>query len=76
MNANKGAGRYRYYQHADVRRMVATMRCLTEAMRALVLEASFNLDKSLYGKTEIEREDSRLLAEFLLPVCKAGVGSC
>ena len=58
-------------QHADVRRMVATMRCLTEAMRALVLEASFNLDKSLYGKTEIEREDSRLLAEFLLPVCKA-----
>ncbi len=58
-------------QHADVRRMLATMRCLTEAMRALVLEASFNLDKSLFGTTEKEREDSRLLAEFLLPVCKA-----
>ncbi|MCF7981324.1 MAG: acyl-CoA dehydrogenase [Pseudomonadales bacterium] len=58
-------------QHADVRRMLATMRAYTEAMRALVLEASFNLDKSWYGASEVERQDSRLFAEFLLPVCKA-----
>ncbi len=58
-------------QHADVRRMLATMQAYTEAMRALVLETSFNLDKSRHAEKEQERAECRALAEFLLPVCKA-----
>ncbi len=57
-------------EHADVRRMLFTMRARTEAMRALVLEAALNLDLASAGATG-DRADALALAEWLLPVCKA-----
>lgn len=58
-------------EHADVRRMLLTMRSRTDAMRALVYEAAFNLDLARAAETEEERNKARYIAEFLLPVCKA-----
>ena len=55
-------------EHADVRRMLLGMRARIEGYRALVFEAARNLD--IYranGET-----DALALAEWLLPVCKAG----
>jgi alkylation response protein AidB-like acyl-CoA dehydrogenase len=57
-------------EHADVRRMLFTMRARTEAMRALVLEAALNLDLASAGAPG-DRADALALAEWLLPVCKA-----
>lgn len=57
-------------EHADVRRMLFTMRARTEAMRALVLEAALNLDLAGAGAPE-DRANALALAEWLLPVCKA-----
>jgi 3-(methylsulfanyl)propanoyl-CoA dehydrogenase len=58
-------------EHADVRRMLFIMRARTEAMRALVFEAAFNLD---VARADADKENARAakqLAELLLPVCKA-----
>ena len=57
-------------EHADVRRLLFIMRGRTEAIRALVYEAAFNLDLAQAAETDQERKDAALLAEFLLPVCK------
>lgn len=57
-------------EHADVRRMLFIIRARTEAMRALVFEAAFNLDMARAAENENERINSRRLAEFLLPICK------
>jgi len=56
--------------HADVRRMLHEMRARTEGLRALVLEAAFQLDLARCGAAA-ERADALALAEWLLPVCKA-----
>ena len=58
-------------EHADIRRMLLSMRSRTEAMRALVYETAFYLDMSRHAQTETEAMEARRLAEFLLPVCKA-----
>lgn len=56
--------------HADVRRMLHEMRARTEGLRALVLEAAFQLDLSRCG-LPAEQADALAIAEWLLPVCKA-----
>ncbi len=56
--------------HVDVRRMLMIMRARTGAMRALILEAAFQLDLARVADSDEAREDARLLAEWLLPVCK------
>ncbi|MCC7413954.1 MAG: acyl-CoA dehydrogenase [Gammaproteobacteria bacterium] len=58
-------------EHADVRRMLCTMRARTEPLRALYLEAALALDLARYGATSEARIEAGLLAEWLLPVCKA-----
>jgi alkylation response protein AidB-like acyl-CoA dehydrogenase len=58
-------------EHADVRRMLFIMRARTEAMRALVFEAAFNLDIAKASPDKKQADSARKLAEFLLPVCKA-----
>ncbi len=58
--------------HADIRRMLFEMRALTEGYRALTLQAACLLDLSRAAPTETERADALALAEWLLPVCKAG----
>jgi len=55
-------------QHADVRRMLLVMRARIEGYRALALEAAMCLDRHRAGG----EADALALAEWLLPVCKAG----
>jgi hypothetical protein len=57
--------------HADVRRMLITMRTETESMRALVLETAYLLDLARASEDPDERRDAQVLADLLLPVCKA-----
>ncbi len=57
-------------QHADVRRMLLIMQSRTGALRAMVFEAARQLDLSRAAATDAERKAARMLAEFLLPVCK------
>jgi hypothetical protein len=57
--------------HVDVRRMLLIMQSRTEAMRALVLEAAYNLDLARTAATDADRNSARAMAEWLLPVCKA-----
>jgi len=56
--------------HVDVRRMLMIMSARTRAMRALVLEAACQLDLARVADVSETREEARLLAEWLLPVCK------
>lgn len=58
-------------EHVDVRRMLLIMRSRTEAMRALVMEAAYNLDLARTAPSDEERERARAMADWLLPVCKA-----
>lgn len=61
----------RLADHADVQRMLMTMRAKTESIRALVLEVALLLDKSEAETDTGTVGSSLILAEFLLPVCKA-----
>ncbi len=56
--------------HADVRRMLYTMRARVEAMRALMFETAMQLDLSGIG-TPAERIVAQEQAQWLLPICKA-----
>ena len=57
-------------EHADVRRMLLTMRARTEAMRALTLETALNIDLARAQNQTGEGADAQSLATWLLPVCK------
>ena len=57
--------------HADVRRMLMTMKATVEAMRALVLENAFALDMAKVHPDEETRNQYRLYADLLTPVSKA-----
>ena len=58
-------------EHADVRRMLMTMKARTEGMRALVYQAAYQLDLAEASELQAAREEAQMLAEWLLPVCKA-----
>lgn len=58
--------------HADVRRMLYVMRARTETFRALILETALNLDLARAAPQEADRQTALALAEWLLPICKAG----
>ncbi|MDR2240572.1 MAG: acyl-CoA dehydrogenase [Zoogloeaceae bacterium] len=58
--------------HADVVRMLFEMRALTEGFRALTLQAAYCLDVARAADDEKARAEALALAEWLLPVCKAG----
>lgn len=55
--------------HPDVRRMLLTQKCITEASLALFLQASIYYDKKLSSEGE-ECRDYWLLLELLTPVVK------
>jgi alkylation response protein AidB-like acyl-CoA dehydrogenase len=57
--------------HADVRRMLMTMKAQVEAMRALVLENAFALDMARQHPDEETRTQYGLYADLLTPVSKA-----
>jgi len=57
--------------HADVRRMLYTMRARVEAMRAMMFETALQLDLSYAGPDAPTRDTAREQAQWLLPICKA-----
>lgn len=57
--------------HADVRRMLYTMRARVEAMRAMMFETALQLDLAVTAASEADRVTAREQAQWLLPICKA-----
>jgi alkylation response protein AidB-like acyl-CoA dehydrogenase len=57
-------------QHPDVRRMLATMRGLTEASRALAYVAAAHCDIAHRHPDEAQRAAHQALYEFLVPIVK------
>jgi len=58
-------------EHADIRRMIYTMRSRIEAMRAMMFETALQLDLANTAGSQEERVTAREQAQWLLPVCKA-----
>jgi alkylation response protein AidB-like acyl-CoA dehydrogenase len=56
-------------QHADVKRMLLTMRALTEAMRALAYSEAVTMDLAHYGASQ-QREAAQTRIDLMIPVIK------
>jgi len=65
------AGRVAIIEHADVRRMLLTMRALVEAGRALALTAVAALDRAATASSEEERKAQQSRVDLLTPIVKA-----
>lgn len=57
--------------HADVRRMLMTMKAYTEAMRALIYDAMAAQDRHLNGATEDDRQAAGDRLALLTPIAKS-----
>jgi hypothetical protein len=57
-------------QHPDVRRMLATMRALTEASRALAYVAAAHCDLAHHLPDEVARASHQAIYEYLVPIVK------
>jgi len=57
--------------HADVRRMLYTMRARVESMRAMMFETALQLDLAVTAASEEDRAAAREQSQWLLPICKA-----
>src|SRR5262249_6938833 len=69
--ANSTNGMAPIIAHADVRRMLATMRGLTNAARAICYATAAALDRSHLGREEAERQAAAERAALLTPVAQA-----
>lgn len=58
-------------QHADVQRMLMTMKSLTDAMRGLTYDGAFSHDLRTHGKGDAERQKFNDRFALLTPVVKA-----
>jgi alkylation response protein AidB-like acyl-CoA dehydrogenase len=58
-------------KHPDVRRMLLQMKAYTEGVRALILYASYCIDRERMARNEEERRSWESRAAFLTPVTKA-----
>jgi alkylation response protein AidB-like acyl-CoA dehydrogenase len=58
-------------EHPDVRRMLLTMKALTEAMRGLVYDAVASEDRHQHGVDDAEREAAGDRLALLTPIAKA-----
>ncbi len=56
-------------EHADVKRMLLTMKALTEAMRALAYDAALSLDLAHHGD-EAARPEQQQRVDLLIPIIK------
>jgi alkylation response protein AidB-like acyl-CoA dehydrogenase len=65
-----GRGEVTIIEHGDVRRMLLTMRALTVATRAVVLEAAAALDVHAHAADEVSKRKYGLYADLLTPVAK------
>ncbi|HSF96803.1 MAG TPA: acyl-CoA dehydrogenase [Thermohalobaculum sp.] len=57
--------------HADVRRMLMTMKALTQVTRAICYDCAFSLDMARAADSEDERETHSRRGAFLTPIAKA-----
>ncbi len=57
--------------HADVRRMLMTMKALNEGNRALAYFALEQLDFSEHGEDEEQKKEAEKMLSFVTPICKA-----
>ena len=57
-------------QHPDVKRMLLTMKSLTEAMRALAYQTSAVLDRARHHADDAERRRCQAMVDLLIPVVK------
>lgn len=58
-------------EHPDVRRMLMTMKALTEGSRALCYANAFAIDVALHGKDAGAAAKAKTRAELLIPLSKA-----
>ena len=58
-------------EHADVQRMLLTMKALTHAARGICHHTAVAIDRSLHGRSEAERREGGERAALLTPVAKA-----
>ena len=63
-------------RHPDVKRMLASMKAHTEAMRALAYSAAAALDKSRRHPDDGERKRNQALVDFLIPIVKGWCTEC
>jgi len=68
---NPKGGSVPIIEHADVRRMLMSMKAQVEGMRVLFLKAQMLLDMSKYAEDPKERKKCGEIAEFMIPLCKA-----
>ncbi len=68
--ADPKASAVRIIEHADVRRMLLTMRAHVEASRALTYFAAAHLDRSKKATDETERQKAAAFVDLLTPVVK------
>jgi hypothetical protein len=66
----KSGERVSIIHHPDVRRMLMTMKCKVEAMRALAYSWAAAFDKSLRHADQAERENQQHIMELLTPIVK------
>jgi alkylation response protein AidB-like acyl-CoA dehydrogenase len=66
-----GASQCPIIKHPDVRRMLLQMKAYTEGVRALILYASYCIDRERMARNEEERRSWESRAAFLTPVTKA-----
>jgi len=66
----KGAVTAPIVQHPDVKRMLLTMKSITEASRALAYWTSAILDRAREHPDEEERRRSQAMVDFLIPIVK------
>ncbi|MEM9496083.1 MAG: acyl-CoA dehydrogenase [Pseudomonadota bacterium] len=59
------------YEHADVRRMLYSMKSLNEAARAICYANAVAYDLARHGQTEEQRKDASVLEGLLTPISKA-----
>jgi alkylation response protein AidB-like acyl-CoA dehydrogenase len=57
--------------HADIKRMLLTMKSLTDAARAIALYAAFNLDLARHHTDANVRKSTQARGDLLIPIVKA-----
>jgi alkylation response protein AidB-like acyl-CoA dehydrogenase len=65
------AERVAIIKHPDVRRMLLTMKCYSEGIRALLLMTANLVDRANIETDETKKRETRHLVEILTPICKA-----
>jgi len=66
----RGGGKVSIIHHADVRRMLMSMKAQTEAMRALAYVTAFALDTAARHSDPAVRAQAQARADLLIPVVK------